>query len=266
MINLTEVAAGAGERVIFVHGTPGWGSDTFPDQLQLADSFEVHLIDRRGYPDNPASDRVGFDVDTEDILGLLGDGAHLVGQSYGGVGCLLAAASAPEKIQSLTVIEPAAYSIARGEPATEELIRRLESMLYARAHDTVMDAYRAYAESFGMTLPDDLTLTERELRSIQPIMIERPAWEADIPLERLRGLPIAIVSGTYGENSDSLRARARHAICAALVRELNAKEVVLEGGGHNPQIEVSEAFNKWLRSFLNRAGVGESPRDRRSRF
>jgi len=250
---LTEVVAGEGSRVIFVHGTPGWGSDTFPDQLELADSFEVHLIDRRGYPDNPVADRVGFDVDTQDILGLLGDGSHLVGQSYGGVGCLLAAARAPEKIRSLTVIEPAAYSIARDEPAIEELIRRLETMLYGRAHETALDAYRAYAESFGMTLPDDLTLTEKELRSIEPIRIERPAWEADIPLEQLRGLPIAVVSGTYGENGDSLRARARHAICDALVGELNAEEVVFEGAGHNPQIEVSEAFNGWLRSLLSRA-------------
>jgi pimeloyl-ACP methyl ester carboxylesterase len=32
-------------------------------------------------------------VDAEDIAEVLGRGAHLVGHSYGGLGCLLAAAS-----------------------------------------------------------------------------------------------------------------------------------------------------------------------------
>ncbi len=255
MAGLTAEVAGQGERVIFVHGTPGWGADTFPNQLELADEFEIHLVDRRGYPDNPPSDRVGFDVDAEDIAGLLGDGAHLVGQSYGGIGCLLAAALAAGAVRSLTVIEPAAYALARGHPAVEELIQRMQMTLYERTHESAVDAYRAYSESFGISLPEHLSLGSRDLRSIEPIRRERPAWEADIPLERLRrrGFPIAVVSGTYGELSDTFRARARHEICAVLVRELVAENVAFEGGGHNPQIQVADSFNDWLRGFLRQA-------------
>jgi pimeloyl-ACP methyl ester carboxylesterase len=253
MTELSEDVAGQGPRVLFVHGTPGWGADTFPEQRALEDAFEVHLVDRRGYPNNPPSDRVGFDVDADDLVALLGEGAHLVGQSYGGVGCLLAAARAPERVLSLVLIEPAAYSVARGHPAVEELVERLQTMLYDGAHATSVDAYRAYAEAFGMTLPADLELSERDLRSLEPITTERPAWEAEIPLDRLRGLPVAVVSGTYGADSGTVRARARHAICDVLERELKAEKVVFEGGGHNPQLAVADDFNAWLRAFLSRS-------------
>jgi hypothetical protein len=31
---------------VFVHGSFGWGLDTFPDQRALADSFRIALVDR----------------------------------------------------------------------------------------------------------------------------------------------------------------------------------------------------------------------------
>jgi len=58
--------------------------------------------------------RQDFEEDARDIAALLGDGAHLVGHSYGAVGALYAAALRPEAVHSLTVNEPPAFGAGRG--------------------------------------------------------------------------------------------------------------------------------------------------------
>ena len=59
--------------------------ETFGEQKELADRYRVVLVDRRGYGESPASDRLDFDAQVEDIMRVVGEGAHLVGQSYGGL-------------------------------------------------------------------------------------------------------------------------------------------------------------------------------------
>src|SRR4029450_5891838 len=82
-------------------------------------------MDRRGYGESPPAERVDFDSQAQDVCALLGDGAHLVGHSYGGLLCLLAAARQPDAIESLTVIEPPAFAVARGSRPVETLVERL---------------------------------------------------------------------------------------------------------------------------------------------
>ena len=50
------------------------------------------------------------------VADALAGGAHLVGHSYGGVISLLAAAAVPERVRSLTVIEPPCTKVAAGDP------------------------------------------------------------------------------------------------------------------------------------------------------
>jgi hypothetical protein len=40
---------GKGEPIVCVHGSFGWGEETFQKQRELADAYELLLIDRRGY-------------------------------------------------------------------------------------------------------------------------------------------------------------------------------------------------------------------------
>src|SRR5919198_138719 len=74
--------------------------------------YHMLLLDRRGYGDSPPRatpatfDVRAFDTQAEEIADLLGEGAHLVGHSYGGLLSLLAAACRPDAVRSLTVIEP----------------------------------------------------------------------------------------------------------------------------------------------------------------
>ena len=85
---------GDGVPALFVHGSFGWGLETFPDQRALADQYEVVLIDRCGFGGSASLEAEGWPVDMHDVPALLDSvgPAHMVGQSYGAVVVLLAAA------------------------------------------------------------------------------------------------------------------------------------------------------------------------------
>jgi pimeloyl-ACP methyl ester carboxylesterase len=51
----------------------------------------------------------------------MGDGAHLVGHSYGGLGVLFAAARRPEATLSLVLLEPGAFALGQHHPAGRAL-------------------------------------------------------------------------------------------------------------------------------------------------
>jgi pimeloyl-ACP methyl ester carboxylesterase len=109
---------GSGERVLLVHGSLATGADEWQAQRPLADEgFRLLVLDRRGYGKSPAADGEDFLRDAADVTELMGDGAHLVGHSYGGLGVLFAAALRPEATRSVTVLEPAAFALGRDHPA-----------------------------------------------------------------------------------------------------------------------------------------------------
>ena len=86
------------------------------------------MPDRRGYGRSPASQGEDFLRDADDIAGLMGDGAHLVGHSYGGLGVLFAAARRPDAARSVTLLEPAAFTLGQHRIAARALladVRRL---------------------------------------------------------------------------------------------------------------------------------------------
>ena len=60
-------------------------------QRPLAERYRLLVMDRRGFGGSPDIDRSDYEVDAADVAELLGDGAHLVGHSYGGVVAMLAA-------------------------------------------------------------------------------------------------------------------------------------------------------------------------------
>jgi pimeloyl-ACP methyl ester carboxylesterase len=137
------------EPIVFIHGGFDPAEEAFGEQKDLADRYRVVLVDRRGYGESPASDRLDFDAQVEDIMRVVGEGAHLVGQSYGGLLCLLAAAAHPQVVWTVTVIEPIATSIARGNEAVERFVARLAPLF---PPDAVMSSEQfaaAFYEGLG---------------------------------------------------------------------------------------------------------------------
>jgi len=72
-----------------VHGSLATGAEEWQAQRPLADDgFQLVVFDRRGYGRNAQAEGEDFLRDADDIEGLMGNGAHLVGHSYGGLGVL----------------------------------------------------------------------------------------------------------------------------------------------------------------------------------
>jgi len=117
---------GSGPTVVLVHGgEEAGGATAFAAQLPLAQAFTLIMPDLPGHGDSPARGRGSVARDALLIGDLLGDGAHLVGHSYGGAVALRAAAQRPEAVHSLTLIEPATLDIARDDPEVRRMLMEL---------------------------------------------------------------------------------------------------------------------------------------------
>jgi pimeloyl-ACP methyl ester carboxylesterase len=255
--DLHVTAWGEGEPAVFVHGSFGWGEETFGEQRSLADGYRLLLVDRRGFGKTPPADRrVDFDADADDLVDLLAreSPAHLVGHSYGGVVALLAAARRPPAVRSLCVIEPPALSLVRGRPEAERLIADVATAV-AEASDPD-DYRRRFLRAFGFSGENE-RLNTTAISAAQSSWGERPPWEATIPLDELAAaeFPKLVVRGAW----DAAPAEALHqgapafaSVCDVLVDRLGAESAVFDGAAHNPQ-RLGAPFNERLRSFWEAA-------------
>jgi pimeloyl-ACP methyl ester carboxylesterase len=240
---------GDGEPAVFVHGSFGWGEETWREQRPLADDYRLLLVDRRGFGASPPDGRVDFERDADDVAELLGNGAHLVGHSYGGVVSLLAAARRPEAVRSLVLIEPPAFGVARGDPAVEEMIANIEAA--ARATDDPSEYRASFLRGFGF--PARATpLHGQVLAAARASMTERPPWEAQIPLDELARarLRVLLVQGDWCPAPDSARALAGaafRAVCDVLDERLEPERAILPAS-HSPQ-KLGSVFNARVRTF-----------------
>jgi pimeloyl-ACP methyl ester carboxylesterase len=242
------VWGGRGDPVVFVHGSFGWGEETWREQQPLADHYRLLLVDRRGFGESPAEGRVDFDRDADDVAALLDGGAHLVGHSYGGVVPLLAAARRPEAVRSLVLIEPPAFGVARGDDAVEQLIANIDA---ASAIDDPNEYRTAFLRGFGFPAASG-RLKDDALVAARASMTERPPWEAEIPLDELErsGLRVLLVQGDWCPAPDSARALAGaafRAVCDVLDERLNAVRAILPAA-HSPQ-KLGALFNERVRAF-----------------
>ncbi len=237
-------AWGEGTPVVLVHGSGSSGA--IFERLFQVPGYRFFAPDRRGYGASPPCDRVDFDVDAADVAELIGDGAHLVGASYGAIVVLLAAARRPGAVRSLAVNEPPAFGIAREHPAVDAVARRLEH-LYATMRSAGPEAFdAAFNAAYGFLLSEPAAMDEPTKKNVRAMMAERLPGEAKIPLAPLAAAPFPklVISGGWSEAFD--------AICEVLAREMRAERAVFPGTGHGliakgkPLLERLTAF--WART------------------
>ncbi|MFB7121948.1 alpha/beta fold hydrolase [Kitasatospora sp. NPDC056273] len=254
-------AAPTAVPALFVHNIFTWGSDPaygFAGQRPLADSRRLLLMDRRGYGDSPDTARSDFDVDAQDIEGLLGDGAsaagfggaHLVGHGNGAVAALIAAARRPDLVRSLALIQPSAFTAAAHHPVVAELLDRVRDGAPGIPDDVTPEQYlRASTEGLGMAMPEP---TPRRLRAVATSMGERPVWEARIPLEPIRraALPVLVICGTWEHAPAAYREHVGlplMAVAESLTDSLDGR--LLRVPGYYPHTQEPAAVNAALREF-----------------
>jgi pimeloyl-ACP methyl ester carboxylesterase len=213
-------------RVVLIHGSVGNAEAWAPTRPALEERFEVVAPNRSGYPPGPLLERIDFERQAEELAPLLGEGAHLVGHSYGGVIALLIAATQPEVVRSLAVSEPPAFGLARGNPVVDGLVARLAEHFKHGPREP-----RAFAEGFLALVGSETRLPERLSpaleQGIRATMAERPPWEAEIRLDDLAAasFPRLVISGAHHPAFD--------AVCDVLERRLGAERAVLPGAGHS---------------------------------
>jgi pimeloyl-ACP methyl ester carboxylesterase len=230
-----------GPRLVLLHGSVTNAALSWGAQAALADCFELVLPNRPGFPPNPPVERVDFDADASWLRGVVQPGDHLVGHSYGGVIALLVGPRLP--LASLTVIEPPAFGIARGDPAVE---RWLE-IAAALPRDSVRAHLEAFLPHVGAPFPLPDPLPPELQQGAEAFYSERRPDEAVLPLEPLP-YPVLVVTGGHEP--------AFEAVADVLCARLGAERLVLPGAGH--AVQRVPGFNEAIEAFVLRASRSSS--------
>jgi pimeloyl-ACP methyl ester carboxylesterase len=241
-IKLAYDAQGEGEPVLFIHGAI-WADFLRPLAEHPAFSgFQRIRYHRRGYGESggPAG---GFDKQAADIVALLDhvevDRAHLVGHSEGAMIALVLAASHPDRVRSLALLEPLPSTswLAASDfadllgilgPAFEAMVGRYQEGDVAGAFDALFGPtgldWRAAAKAAGpgvvdQGITDAATFVEGEASAL---------IEWDFGVEQAATIDSPMLSwGTASENPIKPATRA-------FLYDLfpQREEVIFEGGDH----------------------------------
>lgn len=204
--------------VVFIHGAGRSGVSAWPGQQHLAAERECLFLERLTAGDDP-------DAVVTDLARRFDSAVHVVGHSYGGVTAMMMAATRPDLVASLTLVEPAALALSAQAPHSAAHIATL-APVFERAGDAGVTARQfaaLFAEANGTPLPDVpdqvLETLTTQLRTL------RPPWTVPVDAKVVSGIPTLVIigddGGMYAEIAQVL---ARH---GATVREF-------PGSGHRP--------------------------------
>jgi pimeloyl-ACP methyl ester carboxylesterase len=229
MTDLFVDSWGNGTPAVLVHGSLATGAEEWVAQQPLAEAgFRLLVLDRRGYGRSPAAAGEDFLVDAGDIAQIMGDAAHLVGHSYGGLGVMYAAARRPEATLSLTLLEPGAFALGQQDPAGRALTEAVRRVWNETIPDEewVVRFLKAVGSDPDAFPPEFLAAA---LPLVPVLRGARPLWHADLPLAELAAarFPKLVVSGGHSAGFE--------AICDDLAAGIGATRAVVAGAGHEIQ-------------------------------
>ncbi|WP_109508825.1 alpha/beta fold hydrolase [Nocardioides speluncae] len=261
-IELAYDVRGVGEPVLFIHGAI-WADFLRPLAEQPAfGEFQTIRYHRRGYGESggPAG---GFDTQAADVVALLDhldvDRAHLVGHSEGAMIALVLAASHPDRVRSLTLIEPLPSSGWLAASKFADLLDFLgpafEAMVGRYQAGDVAGAFDALFEPTGLDW-------RTAAKAVGPGVLEQGVEDAATFVE---GEASALVGWNFGvEQAAAIDSRVLSWACSvenpitpatrAFLFELfpQREEVVLEGGDHFSVATDPAAVAEPIADFVSR--------------
>lgn len=236
---------GSGPEVVLVHGVLLGGREAWRAQRELTQRWTLRAPDRPGHGRSPDA-RQDFEPEAALIADqLLDRPAHLAGLSYGAIVAMLAAARRPANVLSLTVIEPPATRVVRGDPVVDAWDARLAELLADPGDDQkLLDRFFALA-GVPMAVPDPVP--DPLARGVAALRDVRHPGEAVLPLADLAAadFPILVVTGDHMPEYEI--------IGDAIAEATDAERAQVPGMGHLVP-DVGAPFNTRLEAFLKAAG------------
>jgi pimeloyl-ACP methyl ester carboxylesterase len=234
---------GHGPRVLLLHGGMLTGDLNWREQLPLAERWTLLIVDRAGYGRSRISDGEDVELDGELAAELLGDGAHLVGQSSGAVAALLAAGRRPEAVLSLTLSEPPVFQLVPDSADARRIITAFDAHFRSGVDDEEwMREFVRIVSGPDAQVPDQVP--PPLLESVRVVRrARRLPWDVELPIAELAAasFPKLLISGDHSA--------AFEAVCDALAARIGAERQHVVGARHVTPL-VGAAFNRALEGFM----------------
>lgn len=242
-----------GPRVILVHGSAqgssAGGDRHFVAQRTLAaQGWQLIVPDRPGHGRSLAPGRPDdAEADAVWVGELLGEGAHLIGHSFGGCVALAAAARRPEAVRSLTLIEPGMQKLATDEPEVRALgLKMMRAILFSFSPQR---RARRFFELLGIPpevrgRSDDAEM-RRIGRSIAKLKVPSAAiLRRQLEVVKAADVPLLVVNGGWSRAFDATGIR---------VAEVGGgTHRIIASPHHFPNL-VTNGFNELVADFMTQS-------------
>jgi pimeloyl-ACP methyl ester carboxylesterase len=248
---------GSGPPLLLVHGGLCDHFAWFFVVPLLARKFTVYTFDRRGRGASGDTAPYAAAREREDIAALLrriGEPAHLLGHSAGGI-LALEAAESQRDLRSLILYEPGFVIDGAREFPGPEILAEMQSLLNAGDRDRALRI--AMKEAVGASDAEIAVLAAgpgwaRLLAVASAIPNDWNLWQERFAPEKAADMRTRTLM-LMGSESPSWLRKGTEAIRAALP---NAQLVVLPGEGHSAMISAPPLFAQALIEFADQSGGG----------
>jgi pimeloyl-ACP methyl ester carboxylesterase len=241
-----------GPKIVLIHGgaqgNKYFGGDRhFVMQQRLGErGYQLVVPDRPGHGRSPYPGRPDdSDADGAWVAELLGDGAHLVGHSFGACVALAAAAMRPAAVRSLTMIEPAMPKLATNKPVVIRF--GLKLMMATIFSASATSRARKFTRIVGIPPdlqslggPEEAKKVGQALKELKlPSKTELTRW---LEIVKKAEVPLLIVSGGWNPAFEALSDTA--------AQIGGGRRLVIRSPHHFPQSHSGE-FNDTLAATVD---------------
>jgi pyruvate dehydrogenase E2 component (dihydrolipoamide acetyltransferase) len=237
----------SGEAVVLLHGFGGDLNNWLFNLDALAEGHTVYALDLPGHGGSVkrAEGLAGLTAAVREFLDDRRiERAHFVGHSMGGLVAAALAREAPERVASLTLVDPAGL----GEEIDREYVEGFVAATSRRDLKPVLQRLFADPELVTRSMVDDVLKYKRldgvdaALRSLAADLFPGGRQQQSLELDAYDG-PVLVI---WGEKDAVIP--AAHADAAPA----RAERQVLAGAGHSPHLETAGEFNRIVTGFLSR--------------
>jgi lipase len=253
------IERGDGTPAVFLHSGIGSAGEWREVFSRWPEGYRLIAVDAYrggGVPGVPGQRTLDDYADqVHAVVHHVGEPIHLVGFSWGGATGLHMAVTTPEVLTSLTVVEPEAYSLLKGEHPKEfaeisELRDRWRAHVRAdrwyEAFEEFVDFYNG-AGAFGRWPPERREVfldAQRARGDLWNVLFDAPLTGETLSKV---AVPVEVVEGSASTAVD-------HAICEVVLRCVpQVEHSVIEGAGHMMPLSHAAELTRTLVPAIARA-------------